>query len=189
MNENFYNIPSSPTSPVNQPASPSPVTASPQVANQSNGFDFSSILSGINGFLLAWTIFYSFILVADFYFYRVKYNEGQVSREKRGVKSLTSAAQMWFGYLIYLVLFILQLSFRDQWYNVIFGILAVLYMFVKLIVIDLPRIPVIDKYAEKITKYLFMPFIFLADSISKIITPPKPPADKKPPAPGGDKKK
>lgn len=180
MNENFYNIPSTPAS---QPA-PTTVTASQQIASQPS-FDLSGILSGINAFLLAWTIFYSLILVIDFYFYRVKYNDGMVSREKRGVKSLTSAAQIWFSYLLYLILFILQLLFKNQWYGTIFGVMTILYLFVKIIVLDLPRIPVVDKYAEKITKYLFMPFTFLADSVSKAITPPKPPADKKP---SGDKK-
>ncbi|MBC7471787.1 MAG: hypothetical protein H7196_00775 [candidate division SR1 bacterium] len=186
MNENFYNIPSYPAPSSSQPTLSNTAASSQQIASQFS-FDLSGILSGINAFLLAWTIFYSLILVIDFYFYRVKYNDGVVNREKRGVKSLTSAAQIWFSYLLYLILFILQLSFRSQWYGTIFGVLAILYMFIKLIVIDLPRIPIVDKYAEKITKYLFMPFTFLADSVSKALTPPKPLADKKP-APAGDKK-
>jgi amino acid transporter len=191
MNENFYNIPTTP------PPSSSPTnavnaqSAAQQVATQSV-FDISGLLSAINAFLLAWTIFYSIVLVVDFFFYRIKYNEGQVNREKRGVLSLTNAYHLWLSYVGYLVLFMLYLGFKNELFAILIGVIAVLYSLVKIIIIDTQKIPVISKYSKDIAKYALMPFTLLADNVSKIVIPPKPPAvpDKKPPAaPAGDKKK
>jgi hypothetical protein len=188
MNENFYNLPSAQTTTTVTNSSNNKAVAQ-QVASQS-GFNIAGILSGINAFLLAWTIFYSLVLVFDFFFYRVKFNDGQVSREKRGVVSLTNAYHLWLSYLGYLVLFIVYLSFRNDWFGIIIGIITIIYAIVKIIVLDLPKIPFVDKYAANVTKYALMPFTLLADGISKAVVPPKPaPVPDKKPAPAGDKKK
>jgi purine-cytosine permease-like protein len=193
MNENFYNIPTT-QSPVTGTTNTTNNSAAAQQVVAQSGFEFAGILSGINGVLLAWTMFYSLVLICDFYFYRVKYNDGQVSREKRGVLSLTNAYHLWLSYVGYLVLFILYLSFKNNWFGPIIGIIAALYAIAKIIVFDLGKIPFVDKYAKNVTKYALMPLTLFADGVSKAIVPPKPPAppgDKKPAGapPGGDKKK
>jgi hypothetical protein len=189
MSEDFYNIP--------QPKTTTPTTTTGQstkavivqsTTNNQPIFEFSTILSGINGFLLAWTMFYSVLLVMDFFFYRVKFPDGQVQREKDGVASLKGAYTLWLSYTGYLVLFILYLSFKSQWFGLIFGVFGVIFPVLKIIAIDLPHIPVVKKYAKKVLETSGKPFGFAVDGITKAIFPPKPAPDKKP-APGGDKKK
>ena len=186
MNEDFYNIPN-PQTPTSSPSSPISTAQNPAVnaVNTSQAFfDFAGILSGINTFLLAWTMFYSILLMMDFFFYRVKYNDGIVDREKRGVKSIYGAFQLWVSYTIYLVIFMLYLANKSEWYGPIIGVIGFLMVPLKILVLDLKHLPIIEKHSKKILEVLGMPFVFLGEQVGKSLSP-KPPAapDKKPVGP------
>ncbi|MEM1312802.1 MAG: hypothetical protein AAGF07_05065 [Patescibacteria group bacterium] len=88
----------------------------------------------LNSFTLAWCILYSALFVADFYFYRLKYSDGDVDRERLGVSSLRRAFNLWFGYVFCLLALILYS------YVPAFGMLTILVYVAKIVVADLPMI-------------------------------------------------
>jgi purine-cytosine permease-like protein len=179
MNEDFYNIPK-PQTPTTVQSNTTTTTQVVQSTTTQSFFDFSTILSTINTFLLAWTIFYAIVLVCDFFFYRVKFSDGEVSREKRGVKSLYGAFQLWVSYAFYLILFMAYLSTKNEWYGLVIGVFAVIYFIIKIIVLDLTHIPIVDKYAQKVVELTGAPFKLVGDAIAKAVAPTPPPAlDKK----------
>lgn len=86
----------------------------------------------LNAFTVAWCIFYSIMFVADFYFYRMKFSDGDIGREKVGVTSLARAAKLWWTYLICWLFFLLYYYFPQT------TLIVVLVYLFKLIVVDAP---------------------------------------------------
>lgn len=62
-------------------------------------FNFSEIALILNQFAIFWSIGLSFILVADFFFYYRLHGDGNIQREKTGIKSIRSAVFVWLRYL------------------------------------------------------------------------------------------
>lgn len=88
----------------------------------------------LNYFTLAWCIFYSCLFVADFFFYRLKYSDGEIDREKTGVSSLRNAFSLWISYMICWVVFVIY-----GYFQAISGLVIFVYIF-KLLSADLPNI-------------------------------------------------
>jgi len=113
-------------------------------------FDIGGIVSSLNYFALAWCIIYGFLLVSDFYFWRVKYSNLEIPRMKRGETSIFSAAKIWSSYLLLSFFYILYTVFYE---NVIianiFGMFLATGYIVKL-VFDLTLIPVLNTVPNKI---------------------------------------
>ncbi len=133
-------------------------TPSPELLNsveQGDAFfafdiNIGSIISTLNYFTLAWCILYSFLLVSDFFFWRVIYSNLEVPRIRRGEKSIFNAAKMWssyvllaFAYMIYTVLYDNTLVAN------VLGMFVIGGYIVKLI-LDLPLIPVLETVPKAI---------------------------------------
>jgi len=105
------------------------------------------IISILNYFSLAWTIFYSVLFVSNFFYFFVLYSgDGELPREKKGVHSLHRATSFWFTYLGCLILawiYTLQIPFAN-----IFGFLVIIAYLSKLLIHDLRYIPVLQNIPE-----------------------------------------
>jgi hypothetical protein len=166
MTDDFFNS----TPPAAKP--PTTTVSTPTLINTSTNFqlpDLTNIISTINTFALAWTIFYSAIMLYNFYFYRVANPGGEVERETKGVQSFKNAISLWFSYATGLVLFIIYESIKSSSFGFIFGLVVIVYFFLKLTLLDLPLIPVIDKYTKNVSSWLAAPFVF----VSSLLTPKK----------------
>jgi hypothetical protein len=137
-------------SPTSQPA------AVPQSSENVSWFDFgvsidlASLLYWLNVIVLAWTLFYSIIFVVEFFFYRVKYPDGElVAREKKGVQAIFLAAGMWWGYLFCIILYTVFLLQPAGLFRDILGWVAVAAYVLKVMVADMPNIPVIGGFLGK----------------------------------------
>jgi hypothetical protein len=119
-----------------------PTETDPGIFLDLGGFPgLNDILSTINSFTLAWTIFYTILFVSDFFFWYVLYTEGgELPRERRGVKSLMVAARMWVTYLFCLFFFWLYIFSQDTGLGFLFGILAIIIYLIKLILGDMMNI-------------------------------------------------
>lgn len=130
----------------------SPTTAAPQVTQPAQvqggvtipsfdlGVEFGLALYMLNIFVLVWTMFYSVIFFADFIFYRVRFSDGEVDREKKGVESIRSARKMWITYIVCLVVYSITL-FTTGWINSLLSITTIVLFVLKMIASDLPTIP------------------------------------------------
>ena len=128
----------------NNPGGAAPVTTTTTTQSPAFNFDpFVGVLSdnsirnfllNLNSFTLAWCIFYSLLFVADFFFYRLKYTDGDLAREKIGVNSLVRAFNIWFGYLFCLIGLIVYN------YAPVLGVIVIVGYFFKLLSVDLPMI-------------------------------------------------
>jgi hypothetical protein len=176
MTEDFYNIPSP------QPVRPVPATPqAPRVSNQTTQvsqntiflFDFSTILSLLNTFALAWTIFYTILCVSQFFYYYVKYNDGSVGNIKKGKKYLFNGFKLWYSYLLTLGFFVLYLGLKTTLFGPFIGILACLTYLLKFVGIDLAFIPVFDSVAKNVQKVLALPFDAANKAITTSLTPKK----------------
>jgi hypothetical protein len=176
MTQDFYNIPTpQPAQPL--PSNPQTQRISTQISQSSQNtiflFDFSTILSLLNTFALAWTIFYSILCTSQFFYYYVKYNEGSVANIKKGKKYLFNGFKLWYSYLLTLGFFVLYLGLKTTFFGPFIGILALLTYFLKFFAIDLAFIPVFDSIAKNVQKVLALPFNATGDAISKSLTPKK----------------
>ncbi len=135
-------------------------TPSAEILNQMNSdpggttlgvnFDIGGIVSSLNYFTLAWCIIYGFLLVSDFYFWRVKYSNLEIARMKRGEQSIFSAAKIWSGYLLLSFLYIIYTVFYESVLLAnIFGMFMITGYIVKL-VFDLTLIPVLNTVPNKL---------------------------------------
>jgi hypothetical protein len=176
MTEDFYNIP--PPQPV-QPLPSTPKTpriSSPISQPNSNNiflFDFSTVLSLLNTFALAWTIFYSILCVCQFFYYYVKYNENSVGNIKKGKKYLFNAFKLWYSYLLTLGFFVLYLGLKTTFFGLFVGVIACLTYFLKFLAIDLAFIPVFDSVAKNVQKVLALPFDVANTAITNSLAPKK----------------
>ena len=105
-------------------------------------FDLGVFVYSLNYLALAWTIFYSILLVRDFFFYRVKYNDYELEREQMGVKSIMAAVNLWYSYLFALLLFGVFV-FTPAAFAAITGWIAVFAYLFKIFIADMPDIPVL----------------------------------------------
>lgn len=134
-----------------------PVNETPVVVQQNTttnfldfGFDLASILYWLNVVVLAWTVFYSVVFVVEFFFYRVKYPDGEfITREKKGVQAIYQAAGLWWGFLICAILYTVYLSWPVGITRELIGWLAVVAYILKVVVADMPNIPIIGKFLGK----------------------------------------
>jgi hypothetical protein len=139
MNENFYQD------------SNSGVVSTQVTASNSTGswfglnLELGNILHTLNYLVLAWTIVYSILFVWDFFYYRVKYNDYEVEREKQGVKSMNIALAMWYSYIMALLLFFFY-TISPAFLAPFVGWVAVFGYLFKVFVADMPDIPVIGKF-------------------------------------------
>jgi hypothetical protein len=176
MTEDFYNIPApQPVQPL--PANPQTPRISSQVSQSTQSniflFDFSTVLSLLNTFALAWTIFYSILCVCQFFYYYVKYNENSVENIKKGKKYLFNAFKLWYSYLLTLGFFVLYLGLKSTFFGPIIGVIACLTYFLKFLGIDLAFIPVFDSVAKNVQKVLALPFDAANKAITNSLVPKK----------------
>jgi hypothetical protein len=82
-----------------------------------NLYDF---ISNFNYFALAWTMFYTFVLMTNFYYWRIISHRERLHHEAKGVKSIQDIAKFWWRYLITLFIFTFVSIYRDQMSIVIF---------------------------------------------------------------------
>lgn len=111
------------------------------LANISDFFsNTDEFLLKINFFFLAWAIFYTFIYLLDFWYYRLS-NSGELANYNKGEEALSSAKKTWFYYLCWLVLFNLYLLVPETWglFSVIFLVVLLLLALVKFLILDLAK--------------------------------------------------
>lgn len=141
----------------------SPEAAPVQPPQEAGGGDFfgffsvslssSDILYWMNVFALAWTIFYSALFMYDFFYYRIWHPDMAVSREKKGVRSANYAAEKWWTYAIFLFLYIISVT-NTSLVGQVMRWVAMIFFFIKIVVLDLPEIPVIGSYFSNIADSL-----------------------------------
>jgi hypothetical protein len=102
----------------------------------------SSFVYDLNGWFLAFTIFYSFWFFCDFIFKRVLYSDGQIEAEEEGMEALTNFFKMWAGYVVFLFFWLITI-FNQGYLKNIFEFLALISAFVAIVVVDFTIIPVI----------------------------------------------
>ncbi len=164
MNENNLNTPN--TSTTNVPSA----EAVQQATTEGGGvffidFDIGSIASTLNYFTLAWCIVYSFILVSDFFFWRVMYSNLEVPRLRQGEKSIFDASRIWWTYLIPLTMYFIYAVLYETPLGSVMGLFVITAYVVKLI-FDLPLIPVLGNLPNQI--------ISAAQTSAKAVTPDLP---------------
>lgn len=77
-------------------------------------FDFYDFVSNFNYFALAWTMFYTFVLMTNFYYWRIISHRERLHHEAKGVKSIQDVAKFWWRYLVTLFVFTFVSIYRDQ---------------------------------------------------------------------------
>ncbi len=112
--------------------------------------NIGAIISTLNYFTLAWCILYSFLLVSDFFFWRVMYSNLEIPRIKRGEKSIFDAAKMWLSYvLLAFAYMVYTILYDDRLVANVLGMFVIGGYIVKLI-LDLPLIPVLGAVPKAI---------------------------------------
>ncbi len=155
-----------------------------------SNIDLSSWLYWLNMFTFAWCIFYSLLLLGNFYYYWVKFGDGEVENEKKGAKAIADAAWMWWSYLTAVILYLIYKNSSTE-YAIIVGWFAVAFYVCKIFVFDLPDIPFLSKIMGKpgdtITKFVEDTIAGFGKGISEVgsnvfglpgATPPTPPPKK-----------
>lgn len=107
-----------------------PINSVSETIPKESGEFFLAILSNLNYFLLAVSIYYSAILFMNFYYWRLYRSVDRLHHEAKGVKSIQDAWWIWFRYINVLLLVTLVVNYKE------FGILifAFLFYFVRLFV-------------------------------------------------------
>ncbi len=77
-------------------------------------FDFYDFVSHFNYFALAWTMFYTFVLMTNFYYWRVISHRERLHHEAKGVKSIQDIVKFWWRYIITLFIFTFVSIYRDN---------------------------------------------------------------------------
>lgn len=132
--------------------------------------DIGSIVSTLNYFALAWCIIYTFMLVSDFFFWRVLYTNLEIPRLKRGEKSLIDASKIWWGYFLVAFAFLIYTLLYDTGIADVFGMFLITGYIVKLL-FDLPLIPVLGELPNKIIEGF--------KKSAKVVTPELPKKEEK----------
>jgi hypothetical protein len=79
-----------------------------------SSFNFYDFVSNFNYFALAWTMFYTFVLMTNFYYWRIISHRERLHHEAKGVKSIQDIVKFWWRYLITLFIFTFVSIYRDQ---------------------------------------------------------------------------
>ncbi len=104
------------------------------------GFDGSIFFVHFNYFLLAFTVFYSIILVINFVYWRLIAHRNRMHHEAKGVKSIQHAWKMWARYLATLgTLTLIYFGKGSIFLTIILGILYFI-LFVRAIIMNLSNI-------------------------------------------------
>lgn len=133
--------------------SPSSVNQVPVTVTSTDPLAFLQVNLGewlywLNIFTLAWCIFYSAILIGNFYYYWVNFADGEVVNEKKGAKAISDAAWMWWSYLSAVIIYIIFKNTSAE-YAAIVGWFGVAFYVCKIFVFDLPDIPFLSKIMGK----------------------------------------
>lgn len=124
--------------------------------------DIGAIASTLNYFTLAWCVLYTFILVSDFFFWRVIYSNLEIPRLRRGEKAIFDSTKIWWTYFIPLTLYFIYTILYDTGIADGFGMVVIGAYIVKMI-FDLPKIPVLGAVPIKL--------IEAAQASAKAVTP------------------
>lgn len=154
MNEDLY--------PSNNPTNiePEPAIATATTTDNTSGgfFEFGSIelpeldviISHIILFSLIWSILYTLIAFAEFYFYNIKHHDRESGRLKRGFKDGWQVAlKLWLSNLVCLVVTAFYMYFRETGARFLFGVISILLFVIKICYYDVRIIPVINKPAQQ----------------------------------------
>lgn len=82
--------------------------------NPSVVIDFYDFVSHFNYFALAWTMFYTFVLMTNFYYWRIISHRERLHHEAKGVKSIQDIVKFWSRYIITLFIFTFVSIYRDN---------------------------------------------------------------------------
>lgn len=121
---------------------PQPVTAAPSQSPFQFNWPLGDWISFINGWFLAFTIFYSVFFLCDFIYWKVLYHEGSVENEEKGMAALNDFIKMWSGYSIFLGIWLFSI-FSSGWLQSIWQVAALIAAFISIVVVDFTIIPVI----------------------------------------------
>lgn len=128
-------------------------TANSGSAFDFGGFDIVEFLGNVeqvaywaNIIAFSWTLFYSIVLLWEFWFFRVSAPDGElVKREARGVKAINKAVRMWWFFLIIAFFHFGYLLLDNGAIKSIAGWVIVGSYIIKIFVADLPDIPHLGK--------------------------------------------
>jgi hypothetical protein len=84
------------------------------VLQPASTFEFYDLVSNFNYFALAWTMFYTFVLMTNFYYWRIISHRERLHHEAKGVKSIQDIVRFWWRYLITLFIFTFVSIYRDR---------------------------------------------------------------------------
>jgi hypothetical protein len=139
--------------PTNQPSTSLNSTNSPGGDFSFSSFslgqslDLGVIIDSVNYFVLATSILYSFVMVINFFEYRIYFGGGELSNEKNGVDSLVLAIQLWWRYIFCLVFYVLFGLFRESIFAIFLAFL-VIFVYAAKLFIDLIAVLSILNYFE-----------------------------------------
>lgn len=97
------------------------------------------VVTSINVFALAWSIFYSYYFLVQFFQYRIIGAKGKVSDELNGMDGIYPLLGMWWRYMGCLVLFVIYGFTRESDLGLFIGVVTVLAFIIK-IYIDFMKI-------------------------------------------------
>lgn len=97
------------------------------------------IVTSVNLFALAWSIFYSYYFLIQFFQYRIIGAKGKVSDEVNGMAGIYPLLTMWWRYIGCLVLLVIYGLTRSTELGIPIGVVTILVFIIK-IYIDLMKI-------------------------------------------------
>jgi hypothetical protein len=115
--------------------------------NLEQNLELGTIVDSVNYFVLATSILYSFIMVLNFFEYRIYFGGGELSNEKNGVNSLVLAVQLWWRYIFCLVFYVLFGLFRESIFAIFLAFL-VIFVYAAKLFIDLIAVLSVLNYFE-----------------------------------------
>jgi len=92
------------------------------------------IITNVNIFVLAWSIFYSYYFLVQFFQYRIIGAKGKVSDEVDGMKGIYPLLGMWWRYIGCLVLFVIYGFTRTTDLGLFIGVVTILVFIIKIYV-------------------------------------------------------
>jgi len=127
-------------------------------------FNVNEFINSLNTFTLAWTIFFSVIFMANFFYFRIFYSFGEVQREKKGVDSVYASLRIWVTYLIVWTFFFLFVEnvggFNWLWIPLIF-----VTSFIKIFLLDASTLPGFIEILGPLAPFFGQPLLQIPGSI------------------------
>jgi hypothetical protein len=128
------------TNPVTTPSSPASTTADVAIAEGSNFFntlfsfqiDFVQIVTVFQISVLAWSIFYTFQALIEFFEYRIFMNDGSLKLEGFGMQGMHRALSIWWYYIPVMVIFLTYIILRETQIAPVIGIFSILAGLIKM---------------------------------------------------------